>query len=66
VLLQVRVSKILIKGVLLLCRSVVKTCKQPWLCYNQPRHSGSLDLPPGDRFEQTEEVVEIDSKPRFG
>jgi hypothetical protein len=59
VLLQVRVSKILSKRVVLLCGSVVKTCKQPQLCCNRYRHSESLDLAPGDRSEQTKEEVEI-------
>jgi hypothetical protein len=63
VLLQVRVSKILSKGVLLLCWSAMKTCKQSRLCCNRSRHSGSLDLSPGDRSKQIEEGVEIDSKP---
>jgi hypothetical protein len=68
VLLKVRVSKILSKVVLLLYRSVVKTCKQSWLFYNQLRHSGSLDLSHVDRSKQTKKGVEIDidSNPRFG
>jgi hypothetical protein len=41
----------------------MKTCKQLRLCCNRPRHSGSPDLSPGDRYEQIEEGVEIDSKP---
>ena len=38
------------------------SCKQQRLCCNGQRHSGSLDLPPGDRSKQTKEGVEIDSK----
>jgi hypothetical protein len=38
---------------------------QPRLCVTWHRYSGSLDLPPGDKFEQTKEGVEIDYKPGY-
>jgi hypothetical protein len=47
---------------LLLYRSAVKSCKQSWFCCNRHQHSGRLGSSPGDKSEQIEERVEIDSK----
>jgi hypothetical protein len=57
------VSKCDLEQVVLLYRSAVGSCKQSWLCCNPHQHSGLVGLLPRDKPEQTEEGVEIVSKP---